>query len=89
MKILSFNCHNSIKEDESKNHSKILANYIINNNYDIIGTQEMSDLYTKYLDEYLDDYAFSGGYRFNLGLFNRLPLVAKMNENNSIQRYKD
>ena len=78
MKILSFNCHNVIKEDESKSHSKVLADYIIKNNYDIIGTQEMSDPYTKYLDGYLDNHSFSGGYRFNWGILNKLPAVERI-----------
>ena len=84
MKVLCFNCHNSIKGNDFIEHSKTLANYIKENNYDIIGTQEMSGIYTRYLDKNLDEYNMSGGYRFCFGILNKLSLFERINENNKI-----
>lgn len=90
MKVLCINCQNN---DINRNggitsdgidYCESLKE-IINNNYDIVGTQEMSKLFTERLKEKLRNYRFIGKYRFDYTIAKIVSKeLAKYIENNKI-----
>lgn len=91
MRVLCVNCqNNAINQrggiaESGYDYCQMLANHIIDGEYDIVGTQEMSMNFTNRIKEYLTDYKLYGKYRSNfrlLGLI--LPEVRNYSENNKI-----
>ena len=72
------------------NNAEIIAKLINSNNYDILGTQELTRNYKKEIKKYLDDYKFYGGYRFGSNIISRnIKVINDYNENNNIiTKYK-
>ena len=91
MKVMSINCQNNAVNRqggrglEGYDYSLMLANHIIDNEYDLVGTQEMSYRFTEKLKSYLPNYLFSGKYRNKLAIFKKLiPKLQGLIENNNV-----
>ncbi len=91
MKIMSINCQNNENNrndrlsDGNINPSSILSSYIKNNDYDFIGTQEMSSNFTEHMENNLSGYKFSGKYRNDFKILRIFfPRIRKLKENNKI-----
>lgn len=96
MKIMCINCqnnkvnkHGGISSD-GINNAKALAQYIIKNNYDLVGTQEMSVYFTDNLKKYLPNFNLLGKYRNDFPIINKIiPKLKEYKENNKIiTKYK-
>ena len=91
MKVMSINCQNNPinrsggASKDGEDYCLMLANHIMDNEYDFIGTQEMSRTFTNHLQKYLIDYQFSGKYRNKLSFVKKLfPSINGLIENNNI-----
>lgn len=91
MRVLCVNCQNNATNQRGGistsgyDYCQMLANHIIDGEYDIVGTQEMSMNFTNRIKLYLSDYKLYGKYRSNfrlLGLI--LPEIRNYSENNKI-----
>ncbi len=86
IKIGTLNCQNN--EDnrlDRNNHAKILAEHILNEQYDILGLQELTIPYTTKIKRYLKKYHFYGAYQYGKGLFGtKFPIVKSFNQANKI-----
>lgn len=93
-RIGTLNCQNSIANRNNKIHSEhdnaaILANHIIEKQYDILGTQELTKSFMKQVDEHLKEYNFYGGYQYGRGVLGmRLPIIKEYNQSNQIVTQK-
>jgi len=90
MKIGSFNVkdnyinsHGGIREDGLSN-ADIVAQIILNENFDFLGTQELTINYVNEIALRLNNYSFHGNYRYG-NLLTKLPY----NENNNIITRKE
>lgn len=85
LKIASINLRNdSINRNSKTNqkNAKIIAHTIINNQFNIIGTQELTKAFQKEIKKNLNNYQFYGKYRFG-----KIPTLTEkndFNENNNI-----
>ena len=80
--IGSFNLRNHYWDSkwDSGKHSKELANFIMQNNIDFLGTQEITKKYATNLQKELkNDYKIYGEYRFG-----NIPFINQFNEANAI-----
>lgn len=85
IKIGSLNIQNSVINRKNKKLSKILSDNIINEQFDIIGTQELTKTITKSMKKLVNPYKIFGKHRFgNTLLINLIPFISYFNENNSI-----
>lgn len=86
IKIGTLNCQNN--EDnrlDRNNHAEILADHILNEQYDILGLQELTISYTKKINSYLKEYKFYGAYQYGKGIFGtRFPIIKSFNQANKI-----
>lgn len=84
LKIGSLNIQN-IKPNRLCQNIDIIINTINSENYDILGTQELTKKLTKKIKQNLTNYKIYGKYRFtNCPLINLIPEISDYNENNSI-----
>ena len=89
LKIGTINCQNNEENRSSKsNNSYLLAEHIINNNYDIVGTQELTMNFTNRLFrnlKKLDKYNIYGGYQYGRGILGtKFPIIRTFNQANKI-----
>ncbi len=91
MKVMSINCQNNDankrggRASSGYDYSIMLANHIMDNEYDLVGTQEMSISFTERLKSILPNYVFSGKYRNEFKLLRKLyPKMKGLSENNNI-----
>lgn len=91
MKVMSINCQNNETNRRGGralsgyDYSMMLANHILDNDYDFVGTQEMSINFTERLQQLLTDYKFSGQYRSDFKILRHLiPKLGTYRENNKI-----
>ena len=78
------NRNGGLRTDGASN-AFIVANHIISEKFDIIGTQEMTKGFSNSLKRYLKDYKLYGGYRYGNNFFsNHVKLIKIFNENNNI-----
>lgn len=86
IKIGTLNCQNN--EDnrlDRNNHAYILADHILNEQYDILGLQELTISYTKKINSYLKKHKFYGAYQYGKGIFGtRFPIIKSFNQSNKI-----
>ena len=80
------NCQNNKKNRQRKKEvSSILAKHITNFQYDILGTQELTQPLLSQLQPLLSNYRTYGEYRFkHFTLLQKLPFMKDYNENNNI-----
>jgi endonuclease/exonuclease/phosphatase family metal-dependent hydrolase len=70
---------------DGENNAEIIANLIEEENFDILGTQELTRKYKKEIKKYLKTYKFYGGYRYGSNLISKnIKLINDYNENNNI-----
>ncbi len=86
LKIGTLNCQNN---DENRNnchnHAQILAHHILEQKYDILGTQELTMKFTRAVDHYLKEYDFYGDYQYGRGIIGRyFPIIKSFNQGNHI-----
>ncbi len=91
MKVLCVNCQNNAVNQRgglSKSgydYCQMLANHIIDGEYDIVGSQEMSMNFTNHLKSFLTNYNFYGKYRSNFKILGLIfPKIRNYSENNKI-----
>ena len=89
LKVGTINCQNNEENRSSKsNNSSYLAEHISSNNYDIVGTQELTMNFTNRLFRNLkkiNNYNIYGGYQYGRGIFGtRLPIIKSFNQANKI-----
>ena len=89
LKIGTINCQNNEENRSFKsNNSSLLAQHIIDNNYDIVGTQELTMNFTNRLFRNLktiDKYNIYGGYQYGRGILGtRFPIIRTFNQANKI-----
>lgn len=86
LSIGTYNIKNSkINRLNIKNNSKLLKEIIEKENLDILGTQELTFNFTRYLKNNLKEYKIYGDYVFGNIILKRLPF----NENNVVITKKD
>lgn len=85
-RIGTLNFQNNLANRRSENdNALILANHIIEKEYDILGTQELTRGIIKKVDKYLKEYNFYGGYQYGRSIFGmNLPLIKDYNQSNKI-----
>lgn len=90
IKIGTLNAHNDeinrmggIRNDGVDN-TKLLADYINESGFYVLGTQELSRKFSKSLLNKLSNYKLYGGYRYAGRVLKLLPILGKYNENNAI-----
>ena len=79
MRIISFNVENIFLKEMSKDKISFIANFLRDNDIDVMNVQELSIVSRKRLKKELKEYNFYGEFRHHK-LLNFLP----MNENNNI-----
>ena len=78
------NRYGGIRKD-GINNALIVANHIIDEQFDILGTQELTKKYKQEICKYLNDYSFYGGYRYGNNIIsNSVKVIKDFNENNNI-----
>lgn len=82
------NRNGGIREDGG-NNSIIVANNISKEQFDILGTQELTRNFVNSITEHLTTYKFYGDYRYGDGLISKLPFFKEWNENNNIITNRD
>ncbi len=90
LRIGTLNCQNNEENRLNKNNcASKLASEIINQNYDILGTQEITINFHKNIMKYLIGYNSYGNYQYNELLSKNIPLLKDYNQSNKIFiRYK-
>jgi len=86
-RIGTLNCQNNADNRglKQKENALALANHIIDKQYDILGTQELTRGFTAQVNEYLEAYTFLGRYQFGSGFFGtKIPIIRDYNESNKI-----
>lgn len=75
---------------DGENNAKIIANHIEKEEFDILGTQELTRKFKKEITKYLTKYKFYGGYRYGNNIIsNNIKVIRDYNENNNIvTKYK-
>lgn len=91
MRVLCVNCQNNAINQRGGvstsgyDYCQMLANHIIDGDYDIVGTQEMSMNFTNRIQNYLTDYKLYGKYRSNFKILGLIfPKIKNYSENNKI-----
>lgn len=86
LKIGTLNCQNNTENRQNRNdRASLLANHILNEKYDILGTQELTMRFTRKVDEYLREYDFYGDYQYGRGFIGKhFPLIKTFNQGNQI-----
>ncbi len=86
IKIGTLNCQNNDDNRyDRNNNSSTLAKHIIDEKYDILGTQEMTIDFSKKLFKNLVNYNINGGYQYGKGIIGtRFPIIKKFNQANQI-----
>lgn len=89
LKIGTLNCQNNTENRQNRNdRANLLAEHILSEGYDILGTQELTMKFTKKLDNYLREYHFYGDYQYGRGFFGtRFPIIKSFNQANKIITY--
>ena len=78
------NRNGGLRSDGVSN-ARIIADHIMNEKFDILGTQEMTRKFSEVIKDYLKDYNLYGGYRYGNNIFSRhIRLIKMYNENNNI-----
>jgi len=86
IKIGSFNTKdNAINRNggmrpDGISNAQILSKEILENGFDLLGTQELTINYVNELKKFLPEYSFYGNYRYGKGILTKIPY----NENNNI-----
>jgi endonuclease/exonuclease/phosphatase family metal-dependent hydrolase len=90
-RIGTLNCQNNADNREKKTevNARALANHIIEKQYDILGTQELTKGFMKWVNKYLEIYNFYGGYQFGKGLIGKLPIIRDYNESAAVVTRKE
>lgn len=89
-RIGTLNCQNSVTNRNNKiysenDNSDKLAKHIIEKQYDILGTQELTRTFMKQVDEHLKEYSFYGGYQYGRGVLGtKIPIFKDYNQSNQI-----
>jgi Metal-dependent hydrolase len=85
-RIGTLNCqNNSDNRSNTNNNASILAGHIIEKEYDILGTQELTNGFMKKVDASLKEYDFYGGYQYGRGVLGtKLPVLRDYNQSNQI-----
>ncbi len=86
LKIGTLNCQNNTENRQNRNdHASLLANYILEKKYDILGTQELTMRFTRKVDSYLKEFNFYGDYQYGRGIIGKyFPIVKTFNQGNQI-----
>lgn len=93
LKIASFNVKDNLRnylmggtrKKGQQSNAEVLSSLVKKENFDLLGTQEMTVRYANRLKKQLPDYRFFGGYRLGNGVLRYLP----QNESNLIfSKYK-
>lgn len=90
-RIGTLNCQNNENNRLNiDNPAKKLANQIMNQNYDILGTQEMTINFHNNIMKYLNNYYSYGSYQYGKGIIGtKIPLLKDYNQSNQIlTKYK-
>lgn len=67
------------------NNAMVVADHIIDEKFDILGTQEMTKTFANSIINHLEGYKLFGGYRYGNNIFSRnIRLLKMFNENNNI-----
>ena len=89
-RIGTLNCQNNSRNRNNKkngtsDNAYLLAQHIIDKQYDILGTQELTRPFMKQVDDYLDEYNFYGGYQYGRGVLGtKIPFFKDYNQSNQI-----
>lgn len=86
LRIGTLNCQNNKENRDIRNdNANVLATHIINNNYSILGTQELTINFTNRVKKILDNYKVVGRFQFGKGLLGtKLPIIRDYNQGNQI-----
>lgn len=86
LKIGTLNCQNNEENRQNRdNRASLLAEHILEEKYDILGTQELTIKFTKKVNEYLGEYHFYGDYQYGRGIIGtRFPIIKSFNQGNQI-----
>lgn len=85
LKIGTLNCQNNLENRTNPENAKKLANYINETKYNILGTQEFTINFTKYLVKNLKNYSIYGKFQYGKLLFGtKFPLIKDFNQSNKI-----
>lgn len=86
LKIGTLNCQNNTENRQNRNdRASLLAQHILNEKYDILGTQELTMRFTKTVDNYLKEFDFYGDYQYGRGIIGKyFPLFKTFNQGNQI-----
>lgn len=89
-RIGTLNCQNNSNNRNNKkngvnDNAYFLATHIIDKQYDILGTQELTRPFMKQVDDYLNEYNFYGGYQYGRGVLGtKIPFIRDYNQSNQI-----
>lgn len=86
LKIGTLNCQNNTENRQNRNdRASLLASYILEKKYDILGTQELTMRFTRKVDKYLKEFNFYGDYQYGRGIIGKyFPLIKTFNQGNQI-----
>lgn len=86
LKIGTLNCQNNTENRQNRNdRASLLAQHILNEKYDILGTQELTMRFTRKVDNYLKEFDFYGDYQYGRGIIGKyFPLIKTFNQGNQI-----
>ena len=86
LKIGTLNCQNNTENRQNRNdRANLLASYILEKKYDILGTQELTMRFTRKVDKYLKEFNFYGDYQYGRGIIGKyFPLIKTFNQGNQI-----
>lgn len=89
-RIGTLNCQNNSRNRNNKKNGTSdnayrLAKHIVEKSYDILGTQELTRLFMRQVDDYLEEHNFYGGYQYGRGIFGtKFPIFKDYNQSNKI-----
>lgn len=86
LKLGTLNCQNNLDNRLDRNsNSSILANHILEEDYNVLGTQELTINFTNKLMDNLNGYNIYGSYQYGKGIIGtKLPLIKEYNQSNQI-----
>ena len=89
-RIGTLNCQNNSnnrnnKKNGTSDNAYLLAQHIVDKQYDVLGTQELTRPFMRQVDDYLEEYNFYGGYQYGRGVLGtKIPFLKDYNQSNQI-----